>query len=335
MQDPTKAEPAIDSVRRRVLLGAAGAAALAMCPPVAAASADKIRIGYWGTPGALPFEVALEKGYFEEAGLVIEALKYITGAQLVERLRSGRIDGSAGGTQSMDLAGRELKAAGSFKLIALDGSDPAHALDELLVGKDSPLKSISELKGKSVGSWPERQNLALCTAILEKNGVTDAPISAFPVTQHVAVIDQKSVDAVFTFEPTGTIGRLKGMTRVLESNVVAKYVLGDAAATWWSGGASLSSEFAAKYPEDTKKYIDAYRRGVELVRKEPAAARKLLKNYTLLDAEVIDAMPLPAFAMYDDVDASKVAMLQKYFDFLTARSMLEGKVTAASMMFRS
>jgi ABC-type nitrate/sulfonate/bicarbonate transport system substrate-binding protein len=44
-------------------------------------------------------------------------------------------------------------------------------------------------------------------------------VTELPIGQHVAALAAGQVDAVYTLEPTGTVGRLNGTTRVLEAGV--------------------------------------------------------------------------------------------------------------------
>jgi NitT/TauT family transport system substrate-binding protein len=136
--------------------------------------------------------------------------------------------------------------------------------------KDSPVKSIADLKGKRVASGPGVQNVTLAKVMLERGGA-GMTVTELPIGQHVAALAAGQIDAVYTLEPTGTVGRLNGTTRTLETGVVAKYILGDPMAPWHGGAASLTSEFIKKNPDAAKKYMAAYTRGVELVRKTPDA----------------------------------------------------------------
>jgi NitT/TauT family transport system substrate-binding protein len=68
--------------RRKLLQGGLAAAALGLAGAqrVRAQGTPKLRIGYWPVAAGLPFFAALEKGYFKEAGLDVEPLKF-AGAQ--------------------------------------------------------------------------------------------------------------------------------------------------------------------------------------------------------------------------------------------------------------
>ena len=143
-----------------------------------------------------------------------------------------------------------------------------------------------------VGSGPGIQNMTLARTMLERAGAGVVSVTELPIGQHVAAIAAGQLDAVYTLEPTGTVGRLNGTTRLLEAGVVARYVLGDAMAPWHGGAASLTTEFIKKYPAETKRYIAAYARGIELVRSKPDEARQFMKGYTAIDGPLTGEVPL-------------------------------------------
>jgi NitT/TauT family transport system substrate-binding protein len=72
--------------------------------------------------------------------------------------------------------------------------------------------------------------MTLVEEILEKLGVEKPKVAQLPIEKHVDAIKSGKVDAIYTFEPIGTIGKLSGVTRVLEAGVIAKYILGDPSA---------------------------------------------------------------------------------------------------------
>lgn len=235
---------AFNATRRRLIQGAAmGAATLAAPALVRAQSGPVIRIGFWPVAAGLPFYAAIEKGYFKEAGLNVEPLKFAGAQQVMEAMLAGRADGSANGTGSANLAIGEIASPGLFKIFASNPSNAKNVLDEFIVAKDSPIKSIADLKGKKVGSGPGIQNATLAKAVLERAGATGATVVELAISQHVAAVAAGQLDACYTLEPTGTVGRLNGTTRVLETGVIAKYVLGDPMAPWFGGSASLTTAF--------------------------------------------------------------------------------------------
>jgi len=331
---PCVATP-VDPLRRRVLLGA-GAALGALATPraVRAQAGTRIRIGYWPIAAGLPFYVAVEKGFFKQAGVDVEPLKFAGAQQVMEAMLAGRADGSANGTGSANLAIGEIASPGLFKIIVSNPSNAQHVLDEFLVAKDNPVKTIAELTGKRVGSGPGIQNVTLCKTVLERAGATGNTVIELPIGQHVASIAAGQIDAVYTLEPTGTVGRLAGVTRVLEAGVIAKYILGNPMAPWFGGSASLTTEFIRKAPGETKKYIAAYARGVEFVRQQPGEARQYLKGYTAIEGPLTAEVPLAAYTLYNEFTPSDVEMFQKFFDLFTDKKIFDRRVLVAPMIYK-
>ena len=323
--------------RRQLITAAAGivAAGVLGAPAIVRAqSTPKIRIGFWPIASGLPFYVALEKGYFKEAGLDVEPQKYASAQQVMEAMLSGRAEGSSNGTASAVLAIGEIAQPGLFKIFCTNPTNAKYVLDEFIVAKDSPVKTLADLKGKKVASGPGIQNVTLAKVMLERAGAGAVSVSELPIGQHVASIVAGQVDAAYTLEPTGTVGRLNGTTRVLEVGVVAKYILGDPMAPWHGGAATLTSAFIQKYPAETKKFIAAYAKGVELVRNKPAEARPYLKGYTAIEGALTAEVPMSAYMFGAEFKASDVAYFQKFYDLFHEKGIFEKRVMVEPLLYK-
>lgn len=341
-RDRCSAVPALPSAaparpaRRRFLAQAAGAATGLVGAPaiVRAQSGPKIRIGFWPIASGLPFYAALEKGYFKEAGLSVEPLKFASAQQVMEAMLAGRAEGSSNGTASAVLAIGAIAQPGLFKIFCTNPTNAKFVLDEFLVAKDSPIKSLAELKGKRIASGPGIQNVTLAKVMLERAGAGNLAVTELPIGQHVAALAAGQVDAVYTLEPTGTVGRLTGATRVLEVGVVARYILGDPLAPWHGGAATLTSEFIRKYPDETRRFIAAYARGVDLVRNKPAEARPFLKGYTAIEGPLTSEVPMSDYLFGNQFKASDIAHFQKFYDLFHEKGIFEKRVLVEPLLHR-
>ena len=334
----THARPSAHSVagsRRHALKTAAAVAATIAAPTVVRAQASpKIRVGYWPVASGIPFYAAVEKGYFKEAGLDVEPLKLASPQQIAEAIIAGRAEGSSNGTGSAALGIAEIAQPGLLKIFCTNPTNARFVLDQFIVAKDSTIKSIADLGGKKVACGPGVQNVVLARTVLERAGAKGATVVELPIGQHIAAIAANQVDACYTLEPTGTVGRLNGTTRNLEVGVIARYVLGDPMAPWHGGSASLTSEFIKKHPEVTRRYIAAYKRGVDLVKTNPAEARPFLKGYTAIEGALTNEVPMADYMMSTDFKPSDIAFFQKFFDLFTERGVFSRKVDVAGMLYR-
>jgi NitT/TauT family transport system substrate-binding protein len=321
---------------RRTFLVHAGASLSLLGAPalVRAQSGPKIRIGYWPIAAGLPFYAAVELGYFKEAGLDVEPLKFAGAQQVMEAVLAGRSDGTSNGTGSANIAIGEIAAPGTFKIIASNPSNAKNVLDQFLVPAASTVKSIAELKGKRVGSGPGIQNVTLAKTVLERAGATGATVVELPIAQHVASLAAGQLDACYTLEPTGTIGRMNGTTRVLEAGVIAHYILGDPMAPWFGGSASLASSFIAKHPAEAKKFVGAYAKGIAFVRSKPAEARQYMKGYTAIEGALTAEVPLAAYTLYNEFTPADVAHFQKFFDLFSEKGIFTSRLMVDSMLYK-
>jgi NitT/TauT family transport system substrate-binding protein len=323
----------LKSTSRRTALRAGTAASLAMAGFARAASSEPIRIGFWPIASGLPLYAGLERGFFKEAGLNVEGVKFASAQQVAEAMVAGRVQGSANGTASAALALAEITSPGLFKIICSNPSNHKLVLDQFVVPKDSPVKSIAELAGKRIASGPGIQNVTLAKVILEKNGIADPKVVELPIGQHVPALAAGQLDAVYTLEPTGTAGRLKGLTRVLENGVIARYVLGNPDAPWFGGSASVTTAFLKESPEDAKKYIAAYARAVDFVRKNATAVRQHMDGFTSIDASLVNEVPLAGFTLYNEFTASDVGYFQQFFDLFTERKIFSRRVEVRPLLY--
>jgi NitT/TauT family transport system substrate-binding protein len=105
-------------------------------------------------------------------------------------------------------------------------------------------------------------------------------------------------------------------------------------APWHGGSASLSSEFIRKNPDLTRRYIAAYKRGVDLVKNNPAEARGSLKGYTAIEGALTAEVPMSDYLMSTDFKASDTEYFQKFFDLFSDRGIFSKRIDVAALLYR-
>ena len=130
-------------IRRAII----GAALLALISSGVASAADKIRAGKaiddnWVY---MPLDIGVETGIFAKYGLDVEISNLPGGAKLQQALLSGSIDVGLGGSQAMALT---VKGSPAIAVAAFAGPPRNFAV---IVATDSPIRTVPDLKGKSMG----------------------------------------------------------------------------------------------------------------------------------------------------------------------------------------
>src|SRR3954468_7037851 len=209
------------SSTRRALL--AMGLALAACG-VQADPARELRIGYQKSASLLVLQKAqgtLEKRLAPQ-GVAVKWVEFPAGPQLLEGLNVGAIDVGFVGEAPPIFA----QAAGARFVYV--GNDPASPTTEaLVVPKDSPLKSVADLKGRKVALNKGSNVHYLLVKALEKAGVKYSeiePVFLAPADARAA-FERGAVDAWVIWDPFQAAAEAATGARTLAdgTGIVANY----------------------------------------------------------------------------------------------------------------
>jgi sulfonate transport system substrate-binding protein len=172
-----------------------------------------IRIGYqkYGTLVLLKARGSLEKR-LAPMHVEVKWTEFPAGPQLLEGLNVGSIDFGTVGEAPPIFA----QAAGA-DLVYVGNEPPASAGEAILVPKDSPIKTVAELKGKKVALNKGSNVHFLLVKLLEKAGVQYKDIDTVFLTpaDARAAFERGSVDAWAIWEPFFAAAQRQTGARIL------------------------------------------------------------------------------------------------------------------------
>lgn len=203
----------VSLTRRGLLVGATATAVLpAILKPVRAET-RRLRIGVqkYGTLIVLEASGALEKRLGPQ-GVSVEWVEFPAGPQLLEALNGGSIDFGITGEAPPVFA----QAAGvPFVYVGVDRAAPKG--EAILVAKDSPIRTVADLKGKRVAFNRGSNVHYLLIAALEKAGLkfTDIEPRYLAPADGRAAFAGGSVDAWVIWDPYLAAGEAATHARVL------------------------------------------------------------------------------------------------------------------------
>ncbi|MBX5105113.1 sulfonate ABC transporter substrate-binding protein [Rhizobium lentis] len=186
--------------RRAFTAVVAGAIATPLTHIRMAGAAEKVvRIGYqkYGTLVLLKGKSTLEKK-LESIGYSVEWTEFPGGPQLLEALNAGAVDfGSTGETPPI------FAQAANAPLVYIAHEPPAPRGEAILVPKDSPIKSVAELKGKKVALNKGSNVHYLLVKALEEAGLNyeDVELSFLAPADGRAAFEKGAVDAWVIWDP--------------------------------------------------------------------------------------------------------------------------------------
>jgi NitT/TauT family transport system substrate-binding protein len=269
--------------------------------------------------------VALEKGYFQREGVDVELVKFQSATENLNALLAKRTD-MAGmiGISTLLLAFE--KAPDQFRAFLGTAETETHWGSALLVPPDSPIRSISDLKGKVVGTYEGTTQLMNLRSILQNFMDPDKDVTIRQVRTDLQLpsLGSKQFDALFTIEPSVTTAVDKGIGRVLEENPRYKYILKPFPVT----ANCVSLDFWRKNPDAVKSVYRALVSASRDIRSDEAATKKYLPKYTPLDTALAEKCRLYHWWLPQEVDLQAI---QKLADLFREQGLLKSEVKTSAM----
>ena len=260
---------------RRVLAGGAGLAlapgltrAADVATPAAAGTKVVIADGFMANVQFAPYYVAIDKGYYAEAGLDV-TMQDGPGADLLQQVGSGDIDFIITGGDSLTLGA----AAGipvTYVMAQLQ-KYPVGAL--ALASSGITLTAPADLKGKKVGvSAPNGSTYIGLLALLQAGGLTldDVEVISIGFTE-VEALQQKQVDVAMTFITNEPV-QVEAMGIDVEVLPVSDFV------NLVSTGLVTSTDNVQNNPQLVQAVVTATLRGLKDAQADPDGALQASLN---------------------------------------------------------
>ncbi|MDM9557662.1 sulfonate ABC transporter substrate-binding protein [Bordetella petrii] len=260
-------------LRRAVGLLLAGLAVA----PAFAQDAATLRIGFqkYGTLTILKALGTLDKALAAQ-GIAVKWTEFPAGPQLLEGLNVGSIDFGTVGEAPPIFA----QAAGA-PLVYVGNEPPAPDSEAILVPKDSPVRSVTDLKGRKVALNKGSNVHYLLVKLLEQAGVAyrDVNVAYLTPADARAAFERGAIDAWVIWDPFQAAAELQLGARVLADGkgVVNNYQFFLA-----------SRAYADRHPQVIRTVLEEIRKGDLWARENPTQAVDLLQPVLGLERPIVE-----------------------------------------------
>lgn len=315
----------------RTLRALAAASALLIASQAPGLALDKVKVGVFPVVSSLPYYVASERGFFREEGIETEAVKLMGGPPIVAAMITGEFDATSN-LVMLEGMNANLKKPGVVTYLSYNAQSKTFPMEQYVARPGLAVASLADLKSLpkpiKVMAAPGPGNLIPAREILKRIGLKEG--SDFQLTElaqnlHFAAMKAGTFDLGYTLEPTATQLNQAGAAKTIETEVIAKYLLGREDASAWASGGALTQRFISERPDVARRYAAAWRKAILAIRTDPSA-RQYLKGNTLTPPELVETVPLPGFKMVDEMSEPELKDLQAYVDFASDAGILTDKV---------
>ncbi len=263
------------------LLQALSLAALVMLSS-AALAADKVTIiiGGYEKQIYLPAKLTESLGYFKAEGLDVELLNEASGVDAENEMLAGAVHGVVGFYDHCV----DLQSKGKFVQSVVQFSQAPGEV-ELVSSKHPEIKSMADLRGKSLGvTGLGSSTNFLSQYLMVKSGVALGEFSTIPVgagTTFIMAMQQDKIQAGMTTEPTISRMLKTGEARILVDMRTVEKTKAALGGTYPAASLYMSSDWVAKNKPTVQKLANAFVKTLKFINTHSAAeiADKMPKDF--------------------------------------------------------
>lgn len=247
-----------------------------------------INVGTMPVLATAAFQLAVDKGYFQQAGLDVHTRTLPGGAAAVPLLKNGDLDVAWGNWPSFIKAQGE--GAADLKLIT-DGYQASDGMMMVQTAADSPIKRVEDLRGKTIAINTNDNIIELITrSVLETHGVPQDSVKFrtmdFPAMP--AALRNHSVDAATLTEPF-----------VAKANQAGSVALADAASGPTTdipiAGFAASSRLTQQNPAAVAKFQQVMARASNEANQDRTQVEQELPKYSKVDPTTAKLVQIGTF----------------------------------------
>ena len=281
-------------------------------------------VNYGVQPATMPIYVARELGLLDpiekKHGIKVVFRNFAYGAPENQAMAAGELQMASAGMGPAIIAASRLPST----LVAITILEQT----AILVPRDSPVKSVAELKGKRVAFPGEgSQQYPLLLKALADAGLKQTDITLFKTdgAQIPTLLQNKSVEAGITWDPHVSNALDAGHSKVL---IKAEKIMPIMQGHYVGNGEYVHNDFLKKHPAIVQDLVTANVRAIAFILKDPKGAAKMWTKQIGFPESVINYSLTEGISVYSLNVVPEQATIDAYTKFLKEAGILKPDDTA-------
>jgi NitT/TauT family transport system substrate-binding protein len=272
--------------------GSGTASASASAAVTGAPEKPNITIGVLPSADSVTVQIAEDKGFFTQQGLNVKVVTEPTTNSGTTGLLSHTMDFTTENYVGMFAQEQAVKGL-NLKIVA-DNSQTSPGLYVMLVAKDSPFKTLADLKGKKVGFPAKGFNFGSMAAdiLMEPYHMSTADFTTVqvPFSSAQQALATHQVDAIFTTEPFITTSEAAAGDRVLV-DMLSGPLAGFPTACW-----GTTASYVQQYPKTVAAFQRAMSEATQVASSNTSYVRSELPKFIkTMKPGIANVITLPTY----------------------------------------
>lgn len=251
-------------------------------------ASEPLKVGTLLIEDVVPMYVAEQEGLYNQAGVTVELIPFLSALERDSALTAGAIDGALSdpvGSILLD-KGRDLIKITSLCL----GKNPQEGVFAILAAPDSGLQTVDQLKGVEIGVSSSTIIEYVTDRLLAEQGFSEQDIKKIEIKKmpiRLQMLLSGAIKAATLPEPLASVAAGKGAVKILSDNQAKESL-------------SQTVLIFRKQVLDTRKddvvgFFTAYGQAVELINTKPEQFRPLFVEKGRIPPNLAPTYPIPSY----------------------------------------
>lgn len=270
---------------------------------------NKIKVGYLPMVSSLTHFVAVERGFYTDQGLDVEAVEIKTSNLIAQELSTGHINIGVELALTPLLKQNEL-AENSITIFSTSNITIENGFDAILIKSDSKIKTLNQLSGKRVGGFPGSTAKVSFLDLFNKLYPQLEPPKFIELSPnlHIQSLENSEIDGLFAYEPVLTTGKVRyKFIQIFPS------IYGTQFSPNPIGVAGVNTAWYKSNQDLAHKYFIAIDDAIDFIKKNPIDAKNILAKATNIDIDIAQNMNILPLSKSNEIDLDN---LDKYMTVL-------------------
>jgi NitT/TauT family transport system substrate-binding protein len=255
----------------------------------APAQTKPLKIAVLPVLDSLPLYVALENGYFKDAGIEVELIPVGSAPERDQLMQSGQIDGMLNEVVTTLYYNREGAKIKMVRFARVATAD--YPVFRILAAKDSGIKNVDDLKGVPIGVSEGTIIEYMADRVLENAGLSAEEIKKIAVPKiadRTALLESGELKAAVMPDPLASLLMQKGAVMVIDDTTFPEVS---------NSVYSFNMDTINNNPDAVRAFLAAVEKAVLEINNNKDSYTNLMVSLNLVPAAIIGSYHIPDFPL--------------------------------------